>query len=177
MKVINKEDKKDKIGNPVTYETPEQYFLKYSFPCAHVLLEMGSINEAKLEELKQNVLEKKNMSKTELMMLFPAAFRRITEVAIEMKKDIWDMEVLKKYFLGKHNDYIDKKDGNYDKFTTSFRDFCKVYKGKVINKEENILTVEYATRTRNVLSDMVPKARIGDVVTIHQAFAVEIINE
>ncbi|MFH1770633.1 MAG: hypothetical protein ABH828_03690 [archaeon] len=154
----------------------EQYFLRYSFPCAHVLLEMGSINEKKLEELKENIVNNKTMNRTELMMLFSAAFRRMTEVAARMNKDVWDMEVIKKYFLEEHNMYIDKKDGNYDKFGSTFRDFCKVYKGKVIKKEGDVLTVQYGAKVRSVLSDILPEAKVGDNVTIHQAFAVEILE-
>ena len=153
--------------------TPEQYFLRYSFPCAHVLLEMGSIDEKKFEELRQNVLENKQMNRTELMMIFPSAFRRISEVATKMNKDIWDMEVIKNYFLEQHNDYIEKRDGNYKQFGSHFGDFCKVYKGKVIGKEEDILIVQYGERVRNVLSDILPDAKIGDTITIHQGFAVE----
>ena len=65
---------------------PEQLFLKYSYPCAHVLLEMGSITESKLEELKENVIKNKVMLQSELESLFPAAFRRIKEVAKKMNK-------------------------------------------------------------------------------------------
>ena len=151
----------------------EDYFLKYSFPCAHVLLEMGSINEKKFEELKKNTLQNKSMSRSELITLFPAAFRRITEVAAKMNKDIWDIDVMKKYFLQEHNNYIDAKDGNYKNFGSSFGDFCKVYKGKIIFKEGNMLTVQYEDRERNVLLDILPDAQIGDTVTIHQGFAVE----
>ncbi|MFC2136068.1 HypC/HybG/HupF family hydrogenase formation chaperone [Bacteroidota bacterium] len=155
---------------------PEIFFLKYSFPCAHVLLEMGSIDEKKLEELKQNTINEVVMSHGELMMLFPSAFRRIIEVAEKMKKDVWDIEVLRKYFLEEHNMYIDNKDGNYENFGTSFRDFCKVYKAKIVHKEDNVLTVEYGERSRNVFNDILPEAKVGDTVTIHQAFAVEVIE-
>ncbi|NQU97913.1 HypC/HybG/HupF family hydrogenase formation chaperone [Candidatus Woesearchaeota archaeon] len=152
---------------------PEQYFLKYSFPCAHVLVEMGSIDEKKFEELKENVLNNKVMDREELMILFPSAFRRIMEVAVKMKKDVWDVDVLKKYFLDEHNMYIDAKDGNYEKYGSHFRDFCKVHKAKVVHKEGDVLTVEFGEKSRNVLSDILPEAEVGDTVTVHQGFAVE----
>ena len=31
---------------------PEEFFLKYAFPCAHVLLETGVINEKRYKELE-----------------------------------------------------------------------------------------------------------------------------
>ncbi|MBC8500754.1 MAG: HypC/HybG/HupF family hydrogenase formation chaperone [Nanoarchaeota archaeon] len=152
---------------------PEQYFLKYSFPCAHTLLEMGSIDEKKFEELRKNTLQNKVMNRAELVILFPAAFRRIAQVAEKMKKDTWDVDVIRKYFLEDHNMYIDSKEGNYEKFSTEFRDFCKVYKGKVVHKEGDILTVEYGHRQRNVLAEILPEAKVGDTIIIHQGFAVE----
>lgn len=151
----------------------EIYFLKYSFPCAHTLLEMGSIDDAKLKELEENAINNKRMSKTELMMLFPAAFRRMNEVAAKLKKDVWDIEVIRHYFLEDHNVYIDKKEGNYGNFTKTFRDFCKIYKAEVIAKEDNILTVKFEGGQRNVFSDILPDAKVGDKVSIHQSFAVE----
>lgn len=158
--------------------TPEQYFLKYSFPCAHVLLEMGSINQEKFDDLKKHTINNEPMDRIELMMLFPAAFRRMTEVAEKMKKDVWDITVIRKYFQEEHNNYIDEKDGNYGKFNTEFRDFCKVYKAKIINKEEDVLTVEYGgNRTRNVLNHILEDSEVGDIVTIHQGFAVEKVEE
>ncbi|MBU0472481.1 MAG: HypC/HybG/HupF family hydrogenase formation chaperone [Nanoarchaeota archaeon] len=153
--------------------TPEQFFLKYSFPCAHVLVEMGSIDEAKLEELKKNVLNNEIMNRGELMMLFPSAFRRISEVASRMNKPVWNVDVMKRYFLEEHNDYIDKRDGNYSKFTDGFADFCKVYRGEVIHKDGDALTVRFGERVRTVFSDILPGVVVGDKVTFHQAFAVE----
>ncbi|MFH1589450.1 MAG: hypothetical protein ABIB43_02700 [archaeon] len=151
----------------------ELYFLKYSFPCAHVLLDMGSITQTKFDELKENTLNNKKMNKTELMMLFPAAFRRMNEVAAKMRKDVWDKEVIKHYFLHDHNMYIDKKEGNYGRFTKTFRDFCKIYKAEVIAREDNALTVKFEGGQRTVFSDILPDAKVGDKVSIHQAFAVE----
>jgi len=153
--------------------SPEQYFLKYSFPCSYTLVEMGQIDEKKFEELKENTLKNKAMDRDELMRIYPAAFRRIKEVAEQMNKNIWDLDVIRKYFLEEHNKYIDAKDGNYKKFPQSFRDFCKVYKGKVIYKEKNMLTVQYGEKQRNVLSELLPNAKVGDTVIIHQGFAVE----
>ena len=152
---------------------PEQYFLKYSFPCAHVLVEHGSITEEKLEEIRQNVIYDKIMKRDELEFLFPAAFRRIRDVAVKMYKDVWSMEVLKKYFLEEHNHYIEQQEGNYASFGKTFREFCKVNIGKVTAKEADILTVRYGDKERIVLTEILPDVKIGDKVSIHQGFAVE----
>lgn len=155
---------------------PEQYFLKYSYPCAHVLLESGAISEEKFKELEQYVLNNGLMEREELETIFSAAFRRMREVAAKMNKDVWDYEVIRKYFLEDHNMYIDKKDGNYEKFGDTFRNFCKVRKGKVISKDDDVLTVSYDGGERKVLGSMLPEAKVGDNVTIHQGFAVEILE-
>lgn len=152
---------------------PEQYFLKYSYPCAHVLVENGSIDEEKLAELREAVFNDESFDREELIKIFPAAFRRIKEVAKKMSKDMWNLEVIKKYFLEDHNMYIEAKDGGYKTAGSSFRNFCKVYRGEVIKKKGSVLTVKYGNETRNVLNNILPDAEVGDKVSIHQGFAIE----
>lgn len=150
---------------------PEQYFLKYSYPTAQTLYEMGSISDKKLAEIKKHVLSDKSLSRTELMMLFPSTFVRIVKLADEMKKEVWDIKVMKSYFMDKHNSYVDEIVTS--DLTKNVSDFRKVFKGRIIVKDGDMLTVEYEDRHRQVLSDLVPDAKPGDKVTIHQGFAVE----
>lgn len=166
-------------GKKVILETPERYFLKYAYPCSFVLVDQGRITEKKRKELEKKLLTNEKIDRIELENLFPAAFKRIKELASQMNKDAWDLDVIKEYFFGeKHNDFIDKKDGMYAAFGPTFRELCKVHKAKVIARQAkgNVLAVKYGNVKRNVFATLVHDAKKGDKVTVHLAFAVEKIN-
>jgi hypothetical protein len=158
-------------------ETPERYFLRYAYPCSFVLVEQARISEQKRKELEKKLLNNEKIDRVELENLFPAAFKRIKELALAMKKDAWSLDVIREYFFGeKHNDFIDKKDGMYALFGPTFREICKVHKAEVIARKNNVLTVKYGSVERNVFATLVPDAKKGDKVTVHLAFAIEKIN-
>ncbi|KYK25067.1 hypothetical protein AYK26_02630 [Euryarchaeota archaeon SM23-78] len=158
----------------ISSETPERYFLKYAYPCSFVLVDLGKITDEKRKELEKQLLNNEPIDRTELENIFKAAFKRLKEIAKEMKKDYWDLEVIKEYFFGeKHNDFIDKQEGMYSEFSPTIRELCKVHKAEVTEKRENILTVKYAGIARNVFATLVPDAKVGDKVTVHWAFAIE----
>ena len=168
----------------------QQYFLKYAFPCAFVLLQQKKISDAEYKDLKKSFDNNETVSKEILEKLFPSAFRRIRIIAErECKKgrinDYWDIEIIKKYFMSQeHNMFIDNNDGDYKYFPESFKELCRIHVGEVIDRDkdkatgEDVLTVEYFDKKkrlekRKVIGKLVPDANIGDKVTIHFAFAVE----
>ena len=152
----------------------ERYFLKYAYPCSFVLVDLGKITDKKRKELEKKLLNNEPIDRKELEEIFTAAFRRIKEISKEMKKDYWDLDVIKEYFFGeKHNDFIDKQDGMYVEFSPTIRGLCKVHKAEVVEKREDILTVKYGSIARNVFATLIPDAKVGDKVTVHWAFAIE----
>ncbi len=153
--------------------TAEQIFLRYSFPCAHKLVEMGSITKEQFSELEKATLENKSLDRSKLMMLFPAAFRRLAEVAGKLHRDIWDEGLIRDYFINYHNEYIDERDGNYKYFGETFCNFCKVHQGEVMEKIDSFLKVKVPGGNMDVLSDLLPDADVGDRITIHQGYAIE----
>jgi hypothetical protein len=158
-------------------QSPERYFLKYAYPCSFVLVEQARISEQKRKELEKKLLNDEKIDRDELEKIFPAAFKRIKELALVMKKDAWDISVIREYFFGeKHNDFIDKRDGMYAFFGPTFREICKVHKATVIARKGNVLTVKYGSVKRNVFATLVPDAKKDDKVTVHLAFAIEKIN-
>jgi hypothetical protein len=166
-----------KAKEEITSKTPERYFLKYAYPCSFVLVEQARISEQKRKELEKKLLESKPIDRNKLEKIFPAAFKRIRQLAREMKKDAWDLAVIKEYFFGeKHNDFIDKNDGMYAIFGPTFKELCKVHKAEIIAKKDNVLAVKYGSVERNVFATLVPDAKKGDKVTVHLAFAIEKIN-
>jgi len=153
----------------------EKYFLQYAYPCADVLVDVGSLSKEKYEELGKTLENNNAPSRKEMEEIFVAAFRRLKKLAKEMNKDYWDMEVMKKYWLENHNENIDEGEGNYSKFPESFKDLCRVHKAKIIEKKDNLLTVKYGEKIRTVRNDFVPDANVGDTATIHHAYAIEIL--
>ncbi|MBU2633678.1 MAG: HypC/HybG/HupF family hydrogenase formation chaperone [Nanoarchaeota archaeon] len=156
--------------------TPQQYFLRYALPCSRILVDIHRLPKEEQEELESKLKNKQELNKEELEKIFTAAFKRIKELANKMKKDYWDMEVIKKYWLEEHNKYIEKGDGYYGKAGNDFKEICKVHKAKVIEINKNILTVSYNNKTRKVFSDLTPDVKIDNIVTIHHGFAIEILN-
>ena len=66
----------------------EELFLKYSFPCAHVLLQTGAMTKERYAELEEAARTGKSLSREVMEASFPAAFRRLEELAKEYEGKI-----------------------------------------------------------------------------------------
>ncbi len=156
--------------------TPEQYFLLYAFPCSQLKFQRGDITSQTYEQLHEHAVSGNPYSKVELEKIYAPAIANMKEVASKIGKPIWSIETIATYFLIEHNQYIDAGKGNYAFAPESMRNFCKVYPAKVISKTPDALVVNYPSGKRNVSSALTPYAKVGDSVTIHHGFAVEIIK-
>ena len=154
----------------------DELFLKYAFPCAHVLLESGVITKERYSSLEDCAKGGEVLSRDVIESSFPSAFRRIKVLAEEMGVgDYWDMKVMEEYWYRNHNEVIDAREGNYAKFPESFRDFCKVHVAEVVKLlPEGFLSIEYDEKRRAVCGDYVLGVKVGDKVRVHHAYAVEI---
>ena len=159
--------------------SPEALSLKYSFPCAHVLLQMGTMDEERYSELERAAKSGEMVSRDILEESFPAAFRRIKKLANDMRiEDYWDIKVVKEYWHNAHNILIDKGDGNYAKFPESFRDYCKVHVAEVREiLPQGFLMVRYGEKKRPVSGDYISDIKVGEKVRIHHAYAIERFEE
>jgi len=157
-------------------KSPEEFFMKYAFPCAHVLLQVGSITQEEYDKLEKETLQNNLPSRETIEKYFVAAFRRIKKLAQEMNiEDYWDMKVLKEYWYNNHNKTIDEGEGNYSNFPESFCDFCKTHIAEVIEiLPENFILIKYNNAQRPVSKDYTPNVKIGDKVWIHHAYAIEL---
>ncbi|MFH1521855.1 MAG: hypothetical protein ABIF18_02760 [archaeon] len=153
----------------------EEFFLKYAFPCAHVLFQVGAMTEERYKELENSVKTGDFPSRQIIELSFPSAFRRIKKLAKEVGvEDYWDMKVMKEYWHKNHNVNIDEKEGSYAKFPECFCDFCKVHVAKIIEIFPNgFFLIEYNGKKRPVSGEYISDAKIGDEVRIHHAYAVE----
>ena len=153
---------------------PEVLFLKYAFPCAFIIKQRGEINEFEHQILEDAAINNKVLERRLLEKVFFRAFERINKVAKELNKDKWDSEVIKEYFINKHNSIIDEGMYSYAEAPESLKNLCKVHKAKVIKTKNNFLIVEYDNKkTRAASKDLVKNVKIGDYVTIHYGYAVE----
>ncbi|MBU2638591.1 MAG: hypothetical protein KJ955_06460 [Nanoarchaeota archaeon] len=149
---------------------PEQYFLRYAFPCAHVLLEQKKITREQYVELERAFYENSIVSREKLESMFKAASRRLKTLS----EDYWNIEVLRHYFVSYHNKCIEENEGDYAKFSGEFKEDCKVKKCKILRKEGINLTVEMDGTETQADGKILPEAKEGDEVYVHLGVAVEI---
>jgi|TARA_Y100000310_G_scaffold345817_1_gene470418 hypothetical protein len=157
--------------------TPETYFLKYAFPCAFIIREKEEIDDNKLKELENAAINNITLTRTELEKIFYRAFEKIERFAKEKGMDKWDINLIREYFLERHNKEIEEGRGFYATAPASIKELSKVYIGKVIGKENDVLTVELDNKERKVLNHLVPEANVGDKVSIHYGYGIEVIKE
>tara|TARA_Y100000310_G_scaffold209958_1_gene210574 strand:+ start:2509 stop:2985 length:477 start_codon:yes stop_codon:yes gene_type:complete len=157
------------------HSTPETYFLKYAFPCAFIIREKEEINENKLKELETAAINNIPLTRAELEKIFFRAFEKIERFAAEKGKDKWDLELIKDYFLNQHNKEIEEGRGFYATAHPTIKELSKVYIGKVIKKNNDILTIKTEKGERKVLNHLVPEAQIGNIISIHYGYGIEVL--
>lgn len=155
---------------------PEVFFVKYAFPCSFVLRQQKKITQEDFVTLEDAALHQKVLNKVFLERVFVKAFERISVLAEEMNKNKWDLDVLREYFLVRHNEIIEGGQSTYANTPPVLNELCMVHKAKVIGKKDSVLIVEYGFgKKRPVNNDLVPNAKVGNTVTIHYGYAVEIV--
>ncbi len=154
----------------------ENFFLRYAYPCAYIIVQRGEINSSELKELERAAISEEGVSRERLEKIFHMAFEFIDELAKKMGKDRWDISVIKEYFYSYHNEVIEKGVGVYGNAPKMLKELSKVEKGVVKGKKDDVLTVEYNGKRRDVLNSFVPSAKIGDIITIHYGYAIEIVG-
>ncbi|MFH1182478.1 MAG: HypC/HybG/HupF family hydrogenase formation chaperone [Candidatus Woesearchaeota archaeon] len=151
----------------------ETYFLRYAYPCLFVIKQRGEIDDALMEKLRLAAAKDEPVDRALLEKVFFRAFKRMKKVADEMKKSVWDVEVIKDYFLGRHNMIIDAGLETYEKAPETLKKLCRVREGKIVALKKGALVVDLNGERRPVNSDFVPDAKVGDRVTVHYGYAVE----
>jgi len=153
--------------------TPEQYFFRYAFPCAHIILQRGGLTQEEYDKLEQRFLNNNPPARQELERIFTNAFKFVDKLAKELNKSRWDEEIIYKYWKSYHNEVIDKSIGNFKTAPEAFKNLCKVHLAEVIDSKEQILIVRYENKTRAIHNVFFPEIKFGDKVKVHYAYAVE----
>ncbi len=153
---------------------PEVLFLKYAFPCAFIIKQRGEIDSKTFKTLEDAAVNNNVLDRSLLEKIFFRAFERIDKVAVEMKRHRWDAEVIREYFVKRHNEIIDNGMYSYAAAPESLKDLCKVHVATVKRISGKYLVVGYGDeRTRPVMGNLVRGVKEGDKVTIHYGYAVE----
>ena len=158
----------------------ENFFLRYAYPCAFIIMQRGEITSEKLQKLEETAVYNKDISKTELEKVFHNAFHFIDQLAKLKGKERWDAEIIKEYFHSYHNKVIDNREGIYKNAPPILRELSKVYIADIIKKEKDAFLIEYndnnKRKKRSVLNRFTPEAKVGDKVRIHYGYAVELVK-
>jgi len=165
----------DKVGEA------EEIFFRYAFPCTGDLLDIRAISEEDYRKMERYAKRGETPRRQELERIYKNAIRRMKIVAGELKKPLWDLNVVREYFLRRHNEFIDNGEGAYKDAPHSIRELCKVRIGKVVGKEvrkeENnriiIYVVEYEGKKERIIGNYCPYAEIGDRISFHWKTAIE----
>ena len=165
----------EKILLPMNKDlTPEQLFLRYAVPCAFVLRQRGDVEDEMVAKLEMAAMGEEVVERDTIEKIFSAAFRRIDKVAKEMGKDRWDTEVIREYFLNRHNQFIAEGDGEYARAPQTLKDLCRVERAKVVSKHGSFYIVNLKDgKTRTVIPPFVHGAEVGDEIIIHYGYGVE----
>lgn len=152
---------------------PEVLFLKYAFPCSFIIMQRNEITQEEFNMLENAAKHDKVIPREILERVYKRAFEKIKIVAKEMNKDHWDIEVIKEYFVKRHNDMIDKGMFDYGKAPATLKKLCKIHKATVLEVKDDMLIVSYPEGKRVVMNHFVKDAKVGDIVTIHYGYAIE----
>lgn len=151
----------------------EQYFFRYAFPCTEVLLQKGKITKERFDSLKKAAESGKIPAKEILEDTYKTAFENLKKIANEMKRDYWDIEVIRKYFdEGGHNDFINSGGGEFGHAPESLKDMCRIKEGTAEEIIGDIVRVKCGSRERMCRNIYKLRLRKGDNVVIHYGYIV-----
>jgi hypothetical protein len=154
--------------------SPEQYFFKYAFPCAEVLLQIKRIDQKRFDDLKFAAENGVVPSREILEDTFKTAFDNIRKIAAEEGKDYWDISVIKKYFdEGEHNKFIDCGGGFFGHAPATIKDLCRVTTAVVEDVGGDAVKVRYDGKERMCINFYNLKLKKEDKVKVHYAYIIE----
>lgn len=160
------------INRNVMPETPERLFLRYALPCTFLLVLQKRISKEIAQSLEDMYLNNQAIERETLEKVFATAYEQIKIIAGD--KDPWNNETIKKYFLEKHNDFVE----NRHEIPEGIKDFCRIHEGQIIDlHSNNEATVLYGHKIRTVKIKLIGNINIGDIVRIHYYYIVDKLSQ
>lgn len=146
----------------------KRLFLSYAIPCADVLVRRKKISKDKLNKLKSDLIQGKDINGVEKIFVVASSMCYI--ISRKMKKKRIDKKLIRKYFWHEHKKAIDWRYNFYKDFNPVF---CKVYPGKVIIKKRKTAVVLTPIGKLKLKTDFIPGLLVNDLVTVHYDYIVE----
>ncbi len=153
--------------------TPEALFLRYAFPCVYIKKQRGLVDDEMIERLEKAAIDGAKVERGLLERIFFNASQQLEVLAEELGKEKWSMDVVKDYFLSRHNGIVDS---NKDLPYGILKELCKIRKGVVMEElRGEFVKVSYPGCKRIVSKKIFPSVRVGGRVRVHYAFIVEVL--
>jgi hydrogenase maturation factor len=148
-------------------------FLKYAIPCSETLARRGVITKKYQRNLMRAVFFNKKIPENS-ENIFKVAGLMCEKTARGLGKKSIDQDVIRKYFLFRHDRVVDKR-------YKIFKDFdpiqCRLYSGKISSLKKRVATVQTIIGKRNYKTDISKSLSAGDFVVVHRDFIIEKIDE
>ena len=143
---------------------PEVYFLRYSFPCARVLVDIRkTITEQEWENLKLAVEAGSPLGREYLEKIFPVAISRIKKIS----SNPWNIEAIREYFWNQHEGAISAD------LPLMIRRLCIVKKGILKKQIGDVFRADLGNEDIRYVQALYHGAKVGDTVMVHYGYAVE----
>lgn len=149
-------------------EEDRMLFMKYAVPCAGTLVKRGKLQQEDVNNLV-DVLKNDGKMPENCEKNFTVAMAACSLIAMDGGKSVVDSDVIREYFLLKHDDVIDKR---YEEMGDFDPEACRTRMGIVLSVEKNramVLTSQGKDNYRNDFTDV----KEGDSVIVHWNFIVE----
>lgn len=154
----------------------EKYFFDYAFPCTYQKLHEQRITADEYADLERMFIANKSPSREDMERVYSSAFVFIRNLAEQMGMDVWDQEVMERFWEQEHNNIIDRGEGIYARAPQVLKDLCKTRVAEVQaitnTNDRPMIVVGFDSYTRNVFNYKVPYIKVGDRVKIHHFYAV-----
>ena len=146
--------------------------MKYALPCVSVLVKRGTVTQEHLESLIETVKDG-GEAPTGAEKIPAVAFAVCSLIALENGKAAIDDDIIREYFLFRHDDMIDKRYEEMGDFDT---DACRTRIGRIVSIDSGRALVEMPGRTKTYRTDFVPDVKVNDRVVTHWDFIVETVD-
>lgn len=145
-------------------------FMKYALPCARTLVKRNQVTQEEVDALIE--LVKKGVVPDGTEKIFKVALAACSLLALDANKRVIDEAVIRKYFLKKHSDMIEKRyeeKGDFDPVA------CQTRLGSVESVSPGKALVVNSAGKKDYRTDFVDVHEHDRVVT-HWDFIVEVIR-
>ena len=146
-------------------------FLRYAIPCGNVLVKRKTISKDKLDKMKVNLINGRDIRDIE--KTFKVASSMCYIITRKMKKNKIDKAVIRKYFWSEHAKAIEWRHNIYKDFD---KKLCRVYPGRVTSIGEKAIVLTPIGK-RELRTDFVSDLMKNDLVTVHYDYIVEKITK